>query len=239
MSVTLRRLTLEQDGIPGWIAHPLTEARRPAVLMLHHAPGLTGDYKANAALLAQLGFTVMVPNLYNMLGIPGDNHHGQGPEIQTRHGDADFLHVIGEAWRALAARPDVDPEHIAVMGHCLGGRLAIPFAADTPAVRSLVLYYATIRDDAVSELRPRHPFETAKLVKCPSLVFYGGSDHLTVPAIQLRLWQSFVDGGAPLEWHYFGDGAHGFANPDYQFYQPDFSQLAWRLTCDFLERRLA
>lgn len=43
MSITLRKLTKEQDGIPGWIAHPDTPGRYPGVLMLHHVPGLTGD----------------------------------------------------------------------------------------------------------------------------------------------------------------------------------------------------
>ncbi|MBI3057429.1 MAG: dienelactone hydrolase family protein, partial [Betaproteobacteria bacterium] len=82
MSITLRKLTQEQDGIPGWIAHPDGHGRHPGVMMLHHAPGLTGDYKINASLLAGLGFTVLVPSLYNMLGVSGEHHLGQGAEIQ-------------------------------------------------------------------------------------------------------------------------------------------------------------
>jgi len=238
MSITSRKLTQEQDGIPGWIAYPNTPGRHPGVMMLHHAPGLTGDYKINASLLASLGFTVLVPSLYNMLGVPGDHHLGQGAEIQAKHGDADFLRVIGDAWRYLAARPDTDPERTAVIGHCLGGRLGIPFAADTPKLRALVLYYATIRDEPANPMRPRHSFDTAKLIKCATLVLYGGRDHLTSNQTQLQLWQSFIAGGAPLEWHFFSHGNHGFAGPDSAGFQPELAQRAWPLVTDFLQRVL-
>ena len=170
MTITARRLTHEQDGIPGWIAHPNTPGRHPGVMMLHHAPGLTGDYKFNSALLAQMGFTVLVPGMYNMLGVPGDNHLDMGPEIQSKNGDREFLAVCLQAWNWLRARSDTDPERTGIIGHCLGGRLGIPFAADNPGLRALVLFYATIRDDAVTPMRPRHSFDTAKLVKCPTKI---------------------------------------------------------------------
>ena len=238
MSITLRKLTQEQDGIPGWIACPNTRGRHPGVMMLHHAPGLTGDYKMNASLLAQLGFTVLVPSVYNMLGVAGDHHHTRGAEIQAKYDDADFLRVIGAAWRHLAARPDTDPDRTAVIGHCMGGRLGIPFAADTPQLRALVLYYASIRDEPVSPMRPRHPVDTAKLIKCATMVLYGGSDRLTSNQTQLRLWQSFIAGGAPLEWHYFSHGNHGFAGPDSTEYQHELGQLVWPLVTEFLQRVL-
>lgn len=239
MAVTSRKLVPGEDGLPGWIAHPSTAGRHPGVLMLHHAPGLTGDYRTNATLLAQLGFTVLVPNLFNMLGVPGDHHMGQGGEIQSRNDDDAFFAVIGQAFRALAARADTDPARIAVLGHCMGGRLGIPFAADHPEVAALVLFYATIRDEPVTPARPRHSFETARRVKCPTLVFYGGRDYLTSNKTQLMLWQSLLESGASFEWHYFAQGNHGFANPDSEGYQPLFGQVVWQLTTEFLQRVLA
>jgi dienelactone hydrolase len=114
----------------------------------------------------------------------------------------------------------------------------VPFAADNPALRALVLYYATITDDAATELRPRHTFQTAGQVKCPTLVLYGGNDFVTSIEMQFRLWQSFVEGGTPVEWHYFATGTHGFANPDSEEYQPDREQLATHLVFEFLARAL-
>jgi dienelactone hydrolase len=179
-----------------------------------------------------------VPNLFNMLGFPGDHHIGQGQAIQAKHGDADFLGVVGQAFRYLAERPDTDPDRIGAIGHCLGGRIGIPFAADTPQLRALVLYYATIRDESVSDMRPRHSFDTARLVKCATQVVYGGQDHLTSTAIQLKLWEAFTEGSAALEWHFLSEGLHGFANADSEWYQPQLAQHIWPLTLTFLDRIL-
>jgi len=239
MAVTSRKLDPGKDGLPGWIAHPNAPGPHPGVLMLHHAPGLTGDYRTNATLLAQLGFTVLVPNLFNMLGVPGDFHMGQGGEIQARNDDQAFFAVIDRACRALAGRPDTDPRRIGVLGHCMGGRLGIPYAADNAEIAALVLFYATIRDEPVSPARPRHSFETAKRVRCPTLVFYGGEDYLTTNKTQLTLFQSFLESGAPFEWHYWREGRHGMANPDSDGYQPFIGQLTWSLTTEFLQRVLA
>jgi carboxymethylenebutenolidase len=238
MNITSRKLTRDQDGIPGWIAHPSSAGRHPGVMMVHHAPGLTGDYKFHAAALARLGFTVLVPGVYNMLGVAGDHHHTMGAEIQAKHGDADFLAVLDTAWNWLRSRPDTDPQRTALVGHCLGGRLGIPFAADHPELAALVLFYATIRDEERTPMRPRHSFDTAKLVKCPTQVFYGGKDYLTPNAIQQKLWQSFLEGATPLEWHFFSTGLHGFASHDSDGYQPVLGEISTGLLTGFLNRAL-
>ena len=51
--------------------------QRPGVLMVHHAHGVTADYKIDAYRLAQLGFNVLAPSLFNMFGIAGTDHIGR------------------------------------------------------------------------------------------------------------------------------------------------------------------
>jgi carboxymethylenebutenolidase len=69
MNVDARSLTLEQDGIPGYAARPEGPGPRPGILMVHHAHGVTADYKIDAYRLAALGFNVLVPSLFNMFGV--------------------------------------------------------------------------------------------------------------------------------------------------------------------------
>ena len=90
MNVVARMLTQEQDGIPGYMAHPEGPGRRPGILMVHHAHGVTADYKIDAYRLATLGFNVLAPSLFNMFGVPGTNHIGQGADLQAKHGDTEF-----------------------------------------------------------------------------------------------------------------------------------------------------
>jgi len=238
MRIVSRTLNRDQDGISGFLAYPTAAQRKPGVLLVHHANGVTADYKATAVELAELGYSALVPNLYHMLGVPGDTHIGRGVELQQRLNDGEFLRVIGDAWRYLARRADVDPTRTAVMGHAMGGRLAIPFAADTPEVRALILYYPSVRDEPETDLRPRHAFDLAKTVRCPSLVVYGGRDHISNADIRRRLWESFSESDQPFEWHFFSYGNHGFASPDNDGYQPELARVAWPLVTDFLFRAL-
>ena len=236
MTIVARRVTQEDDGIGGFIAHPEGDGRRPGVLMVHHAHGVTADYKIDAYGLAQLGFNVFVPSLFNMFGIAGTNHIGAGAELQAKHSDGDFLEKMGEAWRWLTGRLNSDPTRTAAIGHCMGGRLLIPFAADNPQVRAIVLYYPSVRDEPETAHRPRHAFKLARTLRCASLVFCGGKDYIATPAIQGPLWQSFMANGHLVEWHAFSDANHGFRHPDNEGFQPHYADLVWPLVTDFLQR---
>ena len=221
MPIVARMLTLEQDGIPGYMAHPKGPGRRPGVLMVHHAHGVTADYKIDAYRLAQLGFNVLAPSLFNMFGVAGTNHIGAGAELQAKHGDGEFLGKMEEAWQYLTERMGSDPARTACIGHCMGGRLLIPFAADHPEIRAIVLYYPSVRDEPETSHRPRHAFKLAP-----------------TPAIQGPLWQAFMASGQPVEWHAFSDANHGFRHPDNAGFQPHYADVAWALVTDFLPRRV-
>jgi carboxymethylenebutenolidase len=238
MPIVARTLTLEQVGIPGYVAHPEGPGQRPGVLMVHHAHGVTADYKIDAYRLAQLGFNVLVPSFFNMFGVAGTNHIGAGAELQAKHGDGEFLGKMEEAWQYLTGRMGSDPARTACIGHCMGGRLLIPFAADHPQIRAIVLYYPSVRDEPETSHRPRHAFKLAPTLKCASLVFCGGLDYIATPAIQAPLWQAFMASGQPVEWHAFSDAHHGFRHPDNAGFQPHYADVAWALTTDFLQRRV-
>jgi carboxymethylenebutenolidase len=238
MTIVARMLTQEQDGIGGYMAHPGGPGQRPGVLMVHHAHGVTADYKVDAYRLAQLGFNVLAPSLFNMFGVPGTDHIGQGADLQAKHSDGEFLGKMDEAWQYLVQRMGSDPARTACIGHCMGGRLLIPFAADHPAVKAIVLYYPSVRDEPETSHRPRHAFKLAPTLTCASLVFCGGLDYIATPAIQGPLWQSFIASGQPVEWHFFSDANHGFRHPDNAGFQPHYADLAWPLVTDFLQRRV-
>src|SRR5262249_24454907 len=109
MTITERMLTQDNDGIGGYMAHPDGTRTRPGILRVNHANGVTADYKIDAYRLAQLGFNVLAPSLFNMFGIPGTNHIGQGADLQAKHGDTEFLGKMDEAWQYLIRRMGSDP----------------------------------------------------------------------------------------------------------------------------------
>ena len=233
MKIISRDLTVEKDGIPGYIAHPERQAAGPAVLIVHHHYGVTGHMKSTVCNFARLGYSTIVPDLYKMLGAPDGVH-----EAQKSTTDGQFVEIITRAWRYLANRPEVDGKRCAVVGFCMGGRIGIHFVAATPDARAFVGYYPSVRDEGPSRLRPRHPNEAVRDFKCPSLIFFGSKDHVASVAVQRSLMESLQANGQPLDWHFFHDAGHGFALGDGDCYDPRLADLAWILTADFLERQL-
>jgi dienelactone hydrolase len=87
--------------------------------------------------------------------------------------------------------------------------------------------------------RKRRPkADLSKLSKYPSLILFGGQDHVTLVPAQERLWASFRQNGQPLEWHYYSHAAHGFALADGDGYYPHLAGRVWPLVADFLGREL-
>lgn len=228
-----RDLTLEKDGIPGYLAHPDRKEPGPGVLIVHPVFGVTGNMKVTVCNFAKLGYTTFVPDLYKMLGESADVY-----EVQKRTTDGRFTEVISSAWRYLISRSDVDGKRCAVVGYCMGGRLGIHFVAATPSVRAFVGYYPSVRDEAPSPLRPRHPNDAVKDFKCPSLIFFGANDDLATVPVQQTFMASFQSNGQPLDWHFFSGAGHGFAMGDGDGYDPILADLTWTLMSHFLGREL-
>jgi dienelactone hydrolase len=238
MKIVERPLTPEKDGISGYLAFPERQEKGPALLLVHQNTGVTDYIKIEARKFAKLGYTTVVPNLYELLGFPAASHIETGRDIQAKTSDADFVRVIDQGWRYLLARTDVHPERVAVCGYSMGGRIAIHFLAATPGVRAFVGYYPTVRDEPVTELRPRNPWDAAREIRCPSIVLYGADDRVTPVPVQEQGWTSFSSNGQSLEWHFFPFGGHGYVDPGTAGYHPHAADLSWPLVCDFLSRTL-
>ena len=233
MKIINRDLSPEKDGLAGYLAHPDRKQAGPALMIVHHHYGVTGHMKATVCNFAKLGYTTIVPDLYQMLGAADGVH-----EAQKNTTDGQFVEILNHGWRYLTQRNDVDAKRCAVVGYCMGGRIGIHFVAATPSARAFVGYYPSVRDEAPSQLRPRHPNDAVHDFKCPSQIFFGGNDHVASVTVQDKLKASFHANGQSLDWHFFQRAGHGFALGDGDCYDPKLAELSWSLVADFLEREL-
>ena len=239
MRVATRRLTEEKDGLPGFIAQPVRRERGPAILIVQSS-GTTGYLRTEAFKFAKLGYTTIMPDLYSLLGFGNLSGTLQGKEeVQEVRTDEEFVRAIDVGWRYLTARADVDPSRVGVIGYCMGGRIGVHFVAATPAVKAFAAYYASIHEEPPSKLRPRHPCDAARDIKCPSFIAYGGRDHISTLPMQQKIMASFLANGQPLEWHLYPHGNHGFASPESGGgYQPELAERVWPLVVDFFDREI-
>ena len=171
-------------------------------------------------------------------GSPGTHHIGAGADLQAKHADGEFLEKMDEAWRYLTGRHAVQTRRARrAIGHCMGGRLLIPFAADHPELRAIVLYYP---------VRPRRARDAAP---APARVQAGEDAHVRLAGVlrrqglhrdaapsRARSGRASSANGRLVEWHFFSDANHGFRHPDNAGFQPHYADLAWPLVTDFLQR---
>lgn len=135
------------DGLPveAYLVRPARSASPgPGILAWHWLDGEAPDgdrtqFLDEAAAWAALGITSLLPQ-------------GRFPWVQDPTGSAaDRAAILAEVGRLragldlLAARPEVDPGRMAVVGHDFGGMIASVAAADATRLRGLVIVAATPR----------------------------------------------------------------------------------------------
>jgi len=168
--------------LKAWINTPVSSdlGKRPAVLFLHGGFDLEADAWDSTRLFRDAGYIVMTPTTRGENG-----QHG----VFTMYYDE-----VTDVLRAadyLRAEPLVDPKRVFVMGHSVGGTLALLAAEIYPYFRgavsvsgspdqALYLKYAkgaTLNapfdpNDAL-EVQIRSPLAYAASIKCPARLFYG------------------------------------------------------------------
>jgi carboxymethylenebutenolidase len=215
----------------GYLAHPATGAG-PAVIVIQEWWGLVRQIKAVCDRLATEGFTALAPDLYR----------GEQAKHTERDKAAELMMKLplDQAGRDMAAAIDflerhdsVRGEGVGVVGFCMGGGLALLLACQQPGdIRAAVTYYGVIPWG--DEAQP----DWAELAS-PLLGHYGEKDDF-FPVAQVRELEQQLDGlGKDVEFYYYPDAGHGFANEDRgDAYEERSAREAWVRTLEFLRAKL-
>jgi carboxymethylenebutenolidase len=215
----------------GYLAHPPSGAG-PALLVVQEWWGLVPQIKAVCDRLAAEGFTALAPDLF----------HGE----QATHTEMDkagelmmkmpldrAASEMSAAIDHLAAHESVRGEGVGVVGFCMGGGLAFLLACQRPhEVRAAVSYYGVIPWG--DEAQP----DWSKL-DSPLVGHYGEKDEF-FPVDKVRqLETQLKDMGKDVEFFYYPDAGHGFANEDRRdAYEDRSAGEAWVRTLEFLRGKL-
>jgi pimeloyl-ACP methyl ester carboxylesterase len=101
-------------------------AKAPGVLLLPMYGRSKSDWAPWASQLQMRGIAALA------LDLRGQGQ-SSGPEDWTK-APAD----VSAAWQALVARPEVDPQHSAIVGASIGANLALIVGANTPGVATVI-----------------------------------------------------------------------------------------------------
>jgi carboxymethylenebutenolidase len=168
----------------------------PGVLVLHESFGLNDDIRRIARRFAGAGYATMAIDLYS---------HGARLVCLSRVMIDMVRRSVGReigdilaARQALADRPEVDPERIAVAGFCQGGGFAL-VAGTKPGFRAAAVNYGEV---------PRERSELDGV--CPVIASYGAKDRFIGRGAAERLARHLEALGVPNDVKTYDDAGHSF-----------------------------
>jgi carboxymethylenebutenolidase len=169
---------------------------RAAVLMLHGADGLSanGQYRSGAHAVAAAGYQVF---LVHYLDRTAERRASFATVFQNF---LPWTETVRHALSWVAARPDVDPDRIGVVGVSLGAALGLTVAGLEPRIRALVDYFGPLPQGAISS-RARLP---------PTLILHGGADPIVPVANAYAIESLLQEQGAAYEIKVYPGQGHGF-----------------------------
>jgi carboxymethylenebutenolidase len=216
--------------MPVYLIAPQRQKPGPAILLLFHRDGIDPFTKGIATRLAALDYLVAVPDLY---------HRSAKLPLRERKAmlrDREIVADVAAVADDLCTRGDVDPERIFVMGHCMGGRVALLAAGRLPRFRGAIVYYGGSVERGWGE--GPTPFETLQQIGCPVIGFFGGRDTHPSPEDVDRIDAELSAHGVAHVFHRYPDAGHGFQNPAHDTPQDRAAaEDAWEKTLSFLAVR--
>lgn len=185
----------------GYLALPASGGRHSAIIVIQEWWGLNEWIQQQAARFAANGYVALAPDLYRgqVATEPGLAH-----ELARGLPHDRALNDLRAAFNVLAARGDVDPKRIGVIGWCMGGGYALDLALAEPRLAAVVTNYGHLVSD---------PAEIAKL-HAPLLGNFGAADRGIAPADVQAFAAALQKGGKQADVKIYDGAGHGFMNPN-------------------------
>jgi len=219
------RQTLQADSSHSFSVYV---AGRPdataGVVLVHDWFGVSPFFLAAVERLARHGYRAVGIDLY--AGHRATSHEQAGALMRGLD-TALVAREIDAAVAALTARQ----RKLAVMGFSMGARLALEAALRNRSIRASVEWYGETINDP----------DRLKSLAGPVLLLVGSKDGPSAAQNAATFSKAADDARAAAEIYVYPGAAHAFAQPLFnqgRTYDPVATDVAWRLTENFLRRRL-
>src|ERR1051326_665303 len=213
-----------------YLGVPERPAPGPAIVLMYHRGGID-DFTRNVVdRLVAHGYLVAVPDVY---------HHCPRTmppaDRKSLLRDPDIIADVRATIAMLKSRRDCDPGKLVVMGHCMGGRMALLAAGSVPEFCGVIDYYGG--SVARSWGEGPTPFDGLRNIHRPIIGFFGNEDRHPSPQDVDQISAELTRCGIAHEFHRYDGVGHGFQNPARDSRQERAAaEDAWEKTFAFLRR---
>lgn len=226
VTMTEQVVTVADGDIPCQLFTP-EHGTGAGMVVVQEIFGVSDYILQRAADLADLGWTVLVPNLYWRIGgaVVTDEDPAMMPhalEMMEANPWDETVADIRACVKALRTHPETEGR-VGLIGFCYGGGLAYAAASGVEAPEApdaLVSYYGSALPQLV---------DTIAVVQVPSLHHFGEADEYVPFATQQHI-REVVGQGTDVEFSTWPGAGHAFDNPLPMFHHAMSSEDAWRET---------
>ncbi|WLH14053.1 dienelactone hydrolase family protein [Pseudomonas hefeiensis] len=178
---------------------------RPGVVVVHEWWGLNDYSKRRARDLAGLGYSALAIDMY------GDGRNTEHPKDAMA-----FMQAALKDGKAASARfqagldlltkqPHTDPDKIAAIGYCFGGKVVLDAARQGVPLAGVVSFHGALVTNTPA---------TPDSVKARILVEHGALDSMVTPDNVTAFKSEMDKAGADYTFVNLEGAKHGFSNPD-------------------------
>lgn len=199
------------------------EGARPGIIVVHEWWGLNDYAKRRARDLAALGYSAMAIDMY------GEGKHTEHPNeatafMQQALKNADAAKARFQAGLdLLKQQPQTDPNKIAAIGYCFGGKVVLDMARQGLPLLGVASFHGVLATATPAQ---------AGAVKAKILVEHGGGDTL-VPADSVAAFKKEMDqAGADYRFVVQPGAKHSFTNPDADKHRAQGLDVGYDKTAD-------
>jgi carboxymethylenebutenolidase len=197
---------------------------REGIVLVHDWFGVSPFYLDAAQRLAKRGYRVIAVDLYD--GRRASTHD----EAAALLGSLD-AQVAARKIDAAIQSLGKPPRKLAMMGFSMGAKHALSAAVRNETIQATALWYGETVNDP----------QELKSLRGPVLLVVGSADGASAAANAAAFSKAADAAGAAAEVYLYPGAAHAFAQPLFnqgKTYDPIAAETAWRLSENFLSRRL-
>jgi carboxymethylenebutenolidase len=230
--VKTRMITFKSgdEEIKAFLAEPSGKGPFPGIVVIQEWWGLNDWIKQNAKRFAEHGYVALAPDLYRgkVTTDPNTARELLGGLPRDR-----ALRDLRAAVKALAARPNVDKEHLGSIGWCMGGGYSLQLALRDSRIKACAMCYGPVVTDA----------DTLKPLKAAVLGIFGEEDRGIPPAAVQKFEKALKEAGKKVDRIEEFNAGHGFMRPGNDrlknpAYRAGEARKAWQYIDKFFAKTL-
>lgn len=221
-----------------FVAQPQAAGSFPGLLVFQEAFGVNDHIRDVTARFAKQGFVAIAPELFHRTAPPGfegnySDFSSVMPHIAALK-DPQMEMDIRATYDALLKNSAVDPQRIACVGFCMGGRISFLANLILPVRAAISFYGGGI---AKSERGPGLLGRVAE-IHAPMFLFWGGLDKHIGPDQRRAVSDALRDARKTFASMEFAGADHAFFCDARPAYNKEAAHQSWSLSLAFLKHNL-